>query len=333
MKALGRLRSRRRTAIALSSALVVAAMVVAAQVASTPTAHVMVSADFDSLPTGRISPENFMKTLGGTNTSPTPYDDTSIVEVPGKGKVIRTTFVAGTMKSIPSGNNGSSLFLPLSKVVDQACMSYDIRFDGNFDWSLGGKLPGLEGVAPEVSPGYPTGGTTPGRQGWSARIMWLTPKSYGWAGPVNEVVSYMYTPTQTTRYGENVRWHERFSANKWHTVKQCFTMNTVGRADGKLHAWLDGVQVLSEDAYIFRMRRRRHQPHRVAPLPRRQHRQLGRLTHELCRHRQRADHQHNRRRGTKPWRAHRPGSSTNGHVVIQASIRAERRLAAHRHSV
>ncbi len=254
MKALGRLRSRRRTAIALSSALVVAAMVVAAQVASTPTAHVMVSADFDSLPTGRISPENFMKTLGGTNTSPTPYDDTSIVEVPGKGKVIRTTFVAGTMKSIPSGNNGSSLFLPLSKVVDQACMSYDIRFDGNFDWSLGGKLPGLEGVAPEVSPGYPTGGTTPGRQGWSARIMWLTPKSYGWAGPVNEVVSYMYTPTQTTRYGENVRWHERFSANKWHTVKQCFTMNTVGRADGKLHAWLDGVQVLSEDAYIFRMR-------------------------------------------------------------------------------
>ncbi len=253
MKPFG-MHARKRTALAVSTALVATAGAGVASAAPAPAPQVMVSANFDNLPNGRISPQNFMKTLGGTNKSTTPYDDTSIVEVPGKGKVIRTTFVKGTMKSKPSGNNGSSLFLPLNKVVNQACMSYDIRFDGNFDWSLGGKLPGLEGVAPGVSPGYPTGGNSPGDKGWSARLMWLTPKSYGWAGPVNEVVSYMYNPKQKAKYGENVRWHKRFGANKWHTVKQCFTMNTVGKADGKLHAWFDGVQVLANNAYTFRKR-------------------------------------------------------------------------------
>ena len=93
-----------------------------------------------------------------------------------------------------------------------------------------------------------------GDKGWSGRLMWLTPKSYGWAGPVNQVVSYMYNPLQTTKYGDNVRWGKPFVANKWQTVKQCFTMNTVGRADGKLDAWLDGVQVLADDSYTFRKR-------------------------------------------------------------------------------
>jgi hypothetical protein len=246
---------RKRTAIALSTTLVVSGLAagVVAHAATTPAPKVMVSANFDALPTGRITPANFMKTLGGTNKSTLPYDDTSIVAVAGRGKVIRTTFQKGTMKSIPSGNNGSSLFLPLGRVVSQACMSYDIRFDGTFDWSLGGKLPGLEGVAPGTSPGYPTGGNT-GDKGWSARLMWLTPKSYGWAGPVNQVVSYMYNPLQTEKYGANVRWNKSFGAGRWHQVKQCFAMNTVGQANGKLHAWFDGVQVVNNNAYTFRKR-------------------------------------------------------------------------------
>jgi hypothetical protein len=242
----------RRIAVGLSATLVATTAAGIAHAATAPAPHVLVSATFDTLPTGRISPANFMKTLGGSNKSTTPYDDTSIVAVPGKGKVIRTTFQKGTMKSIPSGNNGASLFLPLSRVVNQACMSYDIRFDGTFDWSLGGKLPGLEGVAPGVSPGYPTGGRVATSKGWSGRLMWLTPKSYGWAGPVNEVVSYMYDPTQAGNYGDNVRWHHAFGANKWQSVKQCVTMNTVGKANGRLDAWLDGVQVLANHSYTFR---------------------------------------------------------------------------------
>ena len=62
--------------------------------------------------------------------------------------------------------------VPLARQVDNACLSYDLRFDANFDWSLGGKLPGLSGVAPGVSPTLPAGGGNPGDKGWSGRLMW-----------------------------------------------------------------------------------------------------------------------------------------------------------------
>ena len=244
----------RRIAVGLSATLVATTAAGIAHAATAPAPHVLVSATFDTLPTGRISPANFMKTLGGSNKSTTPYDDTSIVAVPGKGKVIRTTFQKGTMKSIPSGNNGASLFLPLSRVVNQACMSYDIRFDGTFDWSLGGKLPGLEGVAPGVSPGTPSGGNQAGDLGWSGRMMWLGPKAYSWAGPTDTGITYMYNPTQSGSYGDNLRWNKSFVAGTWHSIRACYTMNTVGLSNGSLLVWMDGQQVINETAYKYRTR-------------------------------------------------------------------------------
>jgi hypothetical protein len=168
--------------------------------------------------------------------------------------VIRTKLDAGTMHSKPSGNNGVTLFIPLKKTVDQACMSYDIRFSNGFDWSLGGKLPGLEGVAPGVSPGLPTGGNSVGDEGWSGRLMWVGPKAYSWAGPTNAVVSYMYNPNQTGQYGDDVRWNKAFGADTWHSLKVCYQMNTVGYSNGSLQAWMDGQQVLNNTAYQYRTR-------------------------------------------------------------------------------
>jgi len=212
-------------------------------------------ANFDRLPTGPISPSSFQKALGGTYNSRAPYDDTSIRAVSGRGNVIRTKLVAGTMHSIPSGNNGATFFLPLPKVVyKKACIAYDIRFSRNFDWSLGGKLPGLEGVAPGVSAATPSGGNDAGDRGWSGRQMWLTPKSYSWAGPVNMGVTYMYSPKMTSTYGDNERFSRSFVAGRWHRIKTCYTMNTVGRADGKLQSWFDGTRVVNKTAYTFRSR-------------------------------------------------------------------------------
>jgi hypothetical protein len=168
--------------------------------------------------------------------------------------VIRTTLEAGTMHSNPSGNNGATLFIPLSKTVEQACVAYDIRFSSGFDWSLGGKLPGLEGVAPGVSPGYPTGGNRAGDQGWSGRMMWLGPKAYSWAGPDNMAVSYMYNPQQSGDYGDDVRWNMAFVQGTWHAVEVCYKMNTVGLSNGLLQAWMDGQQVVNDTAYTYRTR-------------------------------------------------------------------------------
>ncbi|HEY5881083.1 MAG TPA: hypothetical protein VIU11_19380 [Nakamurella sp.] len=212
------------------------------------------SATFDGWSNGAVDPSAFNAALGKTNKNAGAYDDISVVaDSRGNGKVLRTTLKAGTIHSQPGGDNGNNLFVQLDTALDQACLSYDIKFDSNFDWSLGGKLPGLEGVAPGVAPAVPTGGGET-QLGWSGRAMWLGPKAYRWAGPTNQGVSYMYHPGQAGTYGDNVRWNRAFVAGQWHTVKQCYRMNTVGRADGSLTAWFDGIQVVNDSAFVYRTR-------------------------------------------------------------------------------
>ncbi len=222
--------------------------------ATTTTVQTYRSANFDSWPSGTVVPSNFVSALGNTNTNSGAYDDMTVVaDSRGSGKVLRTTLKAGTIHSKPGGDNGNNLFVQLPTVVDSACISYDIKFDSNFDWSLGGKLPGLEGVAPGVAPSVPTGGGET-QLGWSGRAMWLGPKAYSWAGPTNQGVTYMYHTGQSSYYGDNVRWNKPFVAGRWHNVKQCYTMNTVGSANGKLAVWMDGTQVINDNAFTYRSR-------------------------------------------------------------------------------
>jgi hypothetical protein len=219
-----------------------------------PPTTVLLKADFNNLPVGPITPANFISALGGSNHSTGTYDDTSVVADPrGSGNVLRTTLDAGTIHSIPAGNNGIAVFPPLSRAVDNACIDYDLRFDDQFDWSLGGKLPGLLGVAPGVSPALPTGGNVAGDKGWSGRMMWLGKGTYGITVP-NVALSYMYDPNQASQYGDNLWWNKSFTAGAWHHVRQCYVMNTVGQANGTLEAWLDGQLVLDRTDFVYRTR-------------------------------------------------------------------------------
>lgn len=235
----------------------------AAALAPASAAAVYRSANFDSWASGAVRPSNFISALGSTNPNASAYDDMSVVaDSRGAGKVIRTKLRAGTIHSKPGSDNGDNLFVALPTVVDKACIAYDIKFDSNFDWSLGGKLPGLEGVVPGVAPATPTGGGET-QKGWSGRGMWLTPKSYSWAGPTNMALSYMYHTGQSSAYGDNERWNKSFVAGRWHNVKQCYTMNTVGRANGQLKAWFDGVQTINNTSYVYRSRNDVHITHMV----------------------------------------------------------------------
>jgi hypothetical protein len=214
---------------------------------------VYTSANFDGWPLGSVDPDRFNTELGSTNRNAAAYDDMSVVGDGRGGHAVRTTLKAGTIHSRPVADGGDNLFISLPDAYDRACMQYDIRFDANFDWSLGGKLPGLMGVAPGVAPATPTGGDRT-ELGWSGRAMWLTPQSYGWAGPVNMGVSYLYHSGQAGNYGDNIRWNAGFVAGQWHTVKQCYVMNTVGRSDGQLLTWLDGTQVVEDTGVKYRSR-------------------------------------------------------------------------------
>lgn len=211
-------------------------------------------ADFNDQPLGGVVPSDFARAVGGGVSTWAPnYADMSIVDDGSGGRAVRTTLEKGTINSQPAGTNGAVLPIRLPGDFDQACVSYRVKFDANFDWSLGGKLPGLLGVAPGVSPSAPAGGH-PTSDGWSGRLMWVGPKAYSWAGPLNMVISYMYHPGQSSNYGDNIRWNKAFTAGSWHRVQQCYTMNTVGKKDGVLQAWYDGQLVVDDHAFVYRTR-------------------------------------------------------------------------------
>jgi hypothetical protein len=248
-------------ALAVAVGLVTAVPAAAPASGSTPS-RVLLNNNFNSMGLGRVRPAAFVRTMGGGSKSSGVYDDSSVVAVGSRGRALRTTLWAHTMHNNPSGNNGIVNFVHLKRVVNRACVSYQIRFSKGFDWSLGGKLPGLLGVTPGTSPALPTGGNDAHGRGWSGRLMWLGPKAYSSVRPLsNEVVSYMYHPGQRDKYGDNVWWHRGFTAGKWNTVRQCYAMNTIGRRNGKLRAWLDGHLVVNRTNYTFRTRRAVHITH------------------------------------------------------------------------
>ena len=68
-------------------------------------------------------------------------------------------------------------------------LEYKVRFAEDFDWVLGGKLPGLDGGTGN------SGGNKPnGEDGWSVRFMW---RGGG------EGVAYVYHPDQPGTWGED----------------------------------------------------------------------------------------------------------------------------------
>ena len=173
----------------------------------------------------------------------------------GSGKVVRTHLAAGTWSTSGGSGDGNVLVIKLPGSYDRVCMSYDVRFSDNFDFSLGGKLPGPLGVAPGVPPSTPTGGGSTDH-GWSGRLMWLGPRAYSFAGEggnSNMAVTYLYHPGQLSQWGDNVQWHRPFAAGQWHKVRQCHVMNTIGQDNGVLQAWFDGTKVVDSSDMRYRI--------------------------------------------------------------------------------
>jgi len=248
--------------VLLSSALLLAALVpdevaAAAPVATaaTTTQTTVLDARFDSTVAGAVDPTSFRSQVGSTNTSSGAYLGMSYrTDYRGTGNVVRTTLAAGKYIGSTGEGRGNVLMIKLPGSYDSACMSYDVRFAASFDFSAGGKLPGFVGVAPGVAPSTPEGGGSTAH-GWSGRLMWLGAKMWQFvrdSGRSNGLVTYLYHPGQEGAYGDNVSWGSSFTPGVWHRVRQCHVMNTVGRADGVLRTWFDGVLVMQRYDVVYR---------------------------------------------------------------------------------
>ncbi len=164
----------------------------------------------------------------------------SIRSDPTVGPYLHVYYPAGATSPGAGDAGGAQVMIPSAiGPVDEATLSYRLRFPAGFTWIRGGKLPGLCGG------GCNTGGNDPnGVDGWSARFMWRP-------GGAGQVYAYLAT---TQGYGTELGtgdWH--FAADgKWHTLTQHLRLNTPGSSNGSIAVRLDGRLVYRNAGLTFR---------------------------------------------------------------------------------
>ena len=141
---------------------------------------------------------------------------------------------------ILKGAHDGTSFLLSSGDADDVRLRYRIRVDRAFDPSRSAsdvKLPGLG--RPVRDPGGRClvacgGAAADGVTGWSARADVHASGRPGF---------YVYD-LDASGYGRGERWQlPGLTPDVWHTVEMRVRMNTPGRADGVLQAWVDGNAV------------------------------------------------------------------------------------------
>jgi hypothetical protein len=140
--------------------------------------------------------------------------------------VFTGTFQAGKF----GGPQGHTISLALSPGRDYL-FEYRVRFEGDFPWTKGGKLPGLAGG------NRPTGCVDVNGGGFSARMMW---KGGG------ALVGYTYDLDQMTGCGNSLATGFSFKAGQWYRIKERVRINTGKNGDGVLQIWVDDRLVLDK---------------------------------------------------------------------------------------
>lgn len=111
---------------------------------------------------------------------------------------------------------------------EAAELNYTVRFDKDFEFVKGGKLPGLCGGPETITGGDPVDGIT----GFSARLMWRK-NGQGQA--------YVYHMHQPSKYGEEFDFPDsfRFEPGKPTNIRLQVEMNRAGKKNGQLRIWAD----------------------------------------------------------------------------------------------
>jgi hypothetical protein len=139
--------------------------------------------------------------------------------------VFKGVFKAGKF----GGQEGHTVRIKLSSGRGYL-FEYRIRFDGNFPWTKGGKIPGLAGGT------APTGCVAVNGGGFSARMMWQ-------AG--GRLVGYIYDLDQKGNCGNVIDTGFSFKTGQWHSIKERVKINSGRKHDGVLQIWVDDHMVIN----------------------------------------------------------------------------------------
>ncbi|UXX79901.1 hypothetical protein N7E81_02120 [Reichenbachiella carrageenanivorans] len=143
-----------------------------------------------------------------------------------KGNVLQVIYPEG---AVGPEQGGIQFVRPIPPATDYY-LSYDVYFQDGFDFTKGGKLPGLTSGGANYTGGkHPENG-----EGWSARYMWT--------GQQQPIV-YLYYIDMKEKYGEGVFLNATFKTGQWHTITQHIRLNTPGNKDALIEVWFDGNKV------------------------------------------------------------------------------------------
>jgi hypothetical protein len=152
---------------------------------------------------------------------------------PDGSNAIRVAYVGNK-----NGSERVVVHYPLGAVVDRATLSFDVRFDKNFQWVKGGKLHGL-GPKRVV-----TGGKERLPDGWSARIMFRED---------GKCETYLYDQSRKTKYGIGQKSQRQvFQAGRWYHVGLEVSLNTPGKPDGSARMLINRKKVIDTEKVVFR---------------------------------------------------------------------------------
>ncbi len=169
-----------------------------------------------------------------------PPDRTELVEAdtgrgfaPLQGKALRVRVDEG-------GHYGTSFqynFLKqLSEEPEEIYFRYSLRFADDWRPERGGKLPGIAGTYRRAGWG---GRRVNGKDGWSARGLFAGQKD-----GKTPIGYYCYHVDMKGQYGSGWVWDKdrlgSLENNRWYGVEQYVKLNTPGKNDGCLKAWIDG---------------------------------------------------------------------------------------------
>jgi len=129
-------------------------------------------------------------------------------------------------------NQGGAQFVVPIPPAEQYTLNYDFRISEDFDFRLGGKLPGLTSGGSAY-----TGGHKPDQgQGWSARFMW---REHG------QMVLYLYSIDMKGKWGDDHPLQmPLLEKGRWYHVSQRITLNAPDARDAHIEVWVDGALVL-----------------------------------------------------------------------------------------
>ena len=179
-------------------------------------------------------------------------DDPGLLFKPRHGKALKVTVPAISTLGLNMSLHFKRRF---GYEPEEAYFSYALRFADNWRPTLdGGKLPGFSGTYGRAGWGNRA---VDGKDGWSARgAFYRMPATGNPLHGLSRIGSYVYQPDHQGEYGEVWEWGEGGTAplqlNRWYAIEQYVKLNTPGKHDGVLMAWIDGRLVLHRYGIRFR---------------------------------------------------------------------------------